>query len=146
MKLEDIQREWSEDAPKKDDLLILDEIAIDTYRLHNKYFKILSDERLRLKKYKQEFDMLYLHRMEFLNKTLDPDIQKMYGWVYFNHTILKEDRKMYMNTFPDIVAMNQKIAIQEEKVDYLEKITDMISSRNFNIRAAIDFMKFKNGG
>jgi len=46
----------------------------------------------------------------------------------------------------DIVSINLKIAYQKEKVDFLDSAIRSLNTRGYNLRAAIDWEKFKMGG
>jgi hypothetical protein len=59
--------------------------------------------------------------------------------------ILRTDAGMYVDTDKDIINLALKIGIQHEKVDLLESVIKSLRDRNFNLRAAIDWEKFKAG-
>jgi hypothetical protein len=51
-----------------------------------------------------------------------------------------------MEADKDMITLSLKIGIQNEKIDLLESIIKTILSRGYNIKAAIDWEKFKMGG
>jgi len=53
---------------------------------------------------------------------------------------------MYLDADQDIIKINLKISVQQEKVDTLEAIIKSISNRGYLIKSAIDFERFKVGG
>jgi hypothetical protein len=44
-----------------------------------------------------------------------------------------------------MIKLSAKITLQEEVVSYLESVVKMISNRQWNIRAALDWIKFTQG-
>jgi hypothetical protein len=58
---------------------------------------------------------------------------------------MKSELSMYVDADQDIIKSNLKLSIQQEKVSVLESIIKSIHGRSFNIRAAIDWEKFKTG-
>ena len=71
MKLEDIQELWTSDC-------VLDDLQLDVEstripELHNKYFKIFSDEKLRLVKYESKMKELSKLKWLYYTGKLDKD-------------------------------------------------------------------------
>jgi hypothetical protein len=52
---------------------------------------------------------------------------------------------MYIEADQDIIKLNLRIAMQQEKVDALESIIRSINNRGFLIKNAIEFAKFQVG-
>lgn len=143
MKLEEIHTEWATDA--KINPLDLSSESLNTPKLHGKYLKILSEERLRLKKLKSSKDELMLAKTEyFMGKMTREDMQAR-GWEPFSMRLLKQDVPTYMNADQDVVKLNLQIGLQEEKVEVLESIMKTIANRGFQIKNYIDWKKFENG-
>jgi hypothetical protein len=59
--------------------------------------------------------------------------------------VVKSEVNNYMEADRDIIDISLKIGIQSEKIDLLESIIKTILSRGYNIKAAIDWEKFKMG-
>lgn len=143
MKLEDIFAEW--DVDSEIDSLKLDKYSIEAAKLHSKYARYLSNERLLLKKYESEYKQLKLEKMEFYVDGPTEEQMKL-GWVLPpKGRILKSDAQMYIDADKDIVNLSLKIGLQQEKVEVLKSIIDVISKISFNIRSAIDWQKFISG-
>ena len=53
---------------------------------------------------------------------------------------------MHMDADKDIINMNLKIAVQQEKVDVLDQIIRHINNRGYLIKSSLDWEKFKVGG
>jgi len=74
-----------------------------------------------------------------------PEELKEHGWQPFQLNVLKSDVPMHIEADQDIINLNLKIAMQQEKVDVLESIIKSIKDRGFQIKNAIEFEKFKVG-
>ncbi len=142
MKLEEIQVLWESDVNL--DINKLEINAIETAKLHAKYYKIYSQEKMLLEKFKADLKILKLEKYEFYDQGPSKETQEK-GWVFPSKRLLKSEISIYMEGDKDIINQTLKIALQQEKVDFLKSCIENINNRNFNIRAAIDFLKFKAG-
>ncbi len=144
MKLESIFELW--DADSHVDRQRLDEEALKIGVLHAKYHKIYTNERLILRKYEAELKELKLQKFEFYTQGPTKETVEK-GW----HLppigkILKADASTYVDADKDIINLSLKIGIQHEKIGLLESIIKTLQNRGYNIRAAIDYIKFTSGG
>jgi hypothetical protein len=146
MKLEDIQELWTSDC-------VLDDLQLDVEstripELHNKYFKIFSDEKLRLVKYESKMKELSKLKWLYYTGKLDKDSLDKLEWEPFELDIKsrnKLDIDRFLNSDKDIIEMQEKIEYQKEKINYLESIIKTIINRNFLIKSIIDWRKFTSG-
>ena len=67
------------------------------------------------------------------------------GWEPFKLSVLKSEVPTYIDADQDIIKLNLRIAMQQEKTDALESIIRSISNRGYLIKSAIDYEKFKVG-
>ncbi len=143
MKLEDIYSEWEKDA--NIDITELGEEALKISKLHHKYFKILSHERLQYKKLDAELKMLKLEKHEFYTQGPTKETMER-GWQLPPvGKILRSDVNNYIDSDKDIVNISLKIGMQLEKMDLLESIIKTIINRGYNLKVALDWEKFKMG-
>ena len=143
MTLEEIQNLWSKDSEV--DRTALGEEASKIPQLHAKYFKIFSTERLKLKQMKLVSKQLYTDLWEYYQGNFDYEMCEEKGWEPFQLKILKSDITFYIDRNQDWVDSQLKLAMQKEKVDFLESIIKSLNGRGFNINAAINWEKFKVG-
>jgi hypothetical protein len=143
MTLDEIFELWSDDAST--DPAELGNAALDLAKLHQKYYRILSQERLLYKKLEMELKQLRVEKYEFyVDGPTEEQIQK--GWkLPAKGRILKADSGNYIDSDPDIVAHTLKLAYQSEKVNLLTDIIKTISNRGFHIKSAIDWARFQVG-
>lgn len=143
MKLDEILDMWSADCNV--DRTELGEEALKIPKLHSKYLRIFTDERLTLRKMEEDRKQLVLIKHDYYRGVLPDEDLKANGWEPFRMSVLKSDIPMRMDADQDIVKINLKIAMQQEKVDTLESIIKSISNRGFLIKSAVDYEKFKVG-
>lgn len=142
MKIEQIEELWSEDCVIS---VNISNEAIKIPQLHSKYYNIYSKEKILLHKYKTDYKKLKLEKYEFL---INPTEEKVkLGWkIPAQGKILKSEVSTYLEADSDLINMELRIGIQEEKVAYLKSIIDSINTRNFILRNILEDRKFMSGG
>jgi len=144
MKLDEIHNMWSQDCEMN--RIELGEEALKIPKLHSKYLRMFSDERMLLRKLEEDRSTLKLLKIDYYRGVLPEEDLRANGWEPFRLSVLKSDLPMYLDADQDIVKINLKISVQQEKVDTLEAIIKSISNRGYLIKSAIDFERFKVGG
>ena len=143
MKIEEIIQIWTEDS--KIDRTELGEESVKIPQLHAKYYKMFSIERLNLRKLEFEYKTLYKQKWDYFQGHMDMDQLKELGWDPNPLKIIKQDLGLYIDSDRQIIEHNMRIALAKEKVEFLESAIKSLTSRGFNIKAAIDWEKFKVG-
>jgi len=143
MKLEDIQDHWETDS--KIDRTELGEESLKIPQLHSKYYKMYSAERLTLKKLNSDYKILYKTKYEYYNGSLSQEELEENNWDPQQLKLLKSDIPVYIDADLDLIKIKQRIEIQEEKLNFLESIIKSLTNRGFNVKAAIDWVKFTQG-
>lgn len=143
MKLEDIFAAWQNDSNiNRDDL---DRESLNASNLHHKYHKIYTHERIVLRKYELELKQLRLEKFEFYTQGPTRESQEK-GWqLPPAGKILKADANTYVDADKDVTELSLKAGLQHEKIELLGSIIKSIMNRGFQIKNAIDFMKFQSG-
>jgi len=143
MKLDEIMEMWSEDCQVN--RLELGEESLKLPKLHSKYLRIFTEERLLLRKLEGERKELILLKHDYYRGVMPEEDLKSNGWEPFRLNVLKSDIPMYIEADQDNIKLNLRIAMQQEKVDALESIIRSINNRGYLIKNAIEFEKFKVG-
>lgn len=140
--LEELHKQISEDL--KIDKSNLDYESLRTPEIHHKYLKMMMHEGLKLKKLKQEMQQLRKRLWLFYSGRL-PD--KDYQGTGFdpNMKILRQDLQLWIDADDRYIDLQKRIDYLESKIELIEGVIRRINARNFDIKAAIDFLKFKNG-
>jgi hypothetical protein len=143
MKLEDILAEWDKDSQL--DRTKLDIVALGLPQMHAKYIRLLSHERLLLRKYEAEYKTLKLDKHLFYVDGPDEE-QVAKGWkLPPKGRIVKSDVGPWLEADKDLITLSLKIGMQQEKIEILKSIVDVISRLGFQVKNAIDWMRFQNG-
>jgi hypothetical protein len=144
MKLEEIYEMWENDA-KYDDLN-LDKDSLHISSLHAKYNRLLSETRSILRsafiQKKAQHNMLREYYLGNLNNQDDLD---QINRPPFLHKVLKNEVNNFIDSDHDLVKIDTRIALLEEKVDVIVEIMKCIHKRSFDIKHAIEWRKFTNG-
>lgn len=143
MKLDDIMEMWSEDCNVN--RLELGEESLKLPKLHSKYLRIFTEERLLLRRLEGERKELILLKHDYYRGVMPEEDLRSNGWEPFRLNVLKSDIPMYIEADQDIVKINLRVAMQQEKVDALESIIRSINNRGYLIKNAIDYAKFQMG-
>jgi hypothetical protein len=143
MKLDQILSLWKEDSII--DITNLGEEAIKIANLTQKYYEILVQERVLLRKYQNDYKVLNLEKYEFYTQGPNEETEQK-GWTLPSKgIIIKSEIPIYLDADKDLIELSLKIGIQQEKVQLLETIIKSLKDRGFNIRAALDDRKLKEG-
>jgi len=143
MKLDEIHALWDEDC--NIDRTELGEESLRIPKLHSKYLQIYSTERLQLRRLEEERKELVKLKHDYYRGVLPEEDLKANGWTPFQLSVLKSDVPLYLDADQDLIKLNLKISVQQEKVDTLEAIVRSISNRGYLIKNAIEYEKFKVG-
>lgn len=143
MKLESIFELWDVDSKINREDLSDESLRIST--LHSKYHKIYTQERLTLRKYEHELKQLKLDKYEFYTQGPTKETMEK-GWQLPPvGKVIRSDVDKYMDADRDIIELSLKVGVQHEKIELLESILKTIHNRGFQIKNAIDWIKFTSG-
>jgi Recombination, repair and ssDNA binding protein UvsY len=144
LKIEEIREAWDVDASI--DKTELGDESLKIPKLHAKYTRMLSDERLLLRKLESDLKVLKRDKYEFY--TMGPTKeQKDSGWeLPARGMVLKQDINIYMEADRQVVDLSLRIGMQQEKVELLDSIIRSIMNRGYQLKTALDFLKFTMGG
>ena len=143
MRLEEIQNLW--DADSQIDRTELGDESLRIVKLHAKYFKIFSQERLLLRKMESDLKELYRDKYEWYNGNISQELLKERGWEPNPLKILRTDVAMYIGADEGMRNASLKVEMQSEKVMFLESIIKSLSTLGYNIKSAIEWSRFQNG-
>jgi hypothetical protein len=111
--------------------------------LHDKWLKLLLEEKDVLARMKRGMASLFKLKHEYYKGKAAPDAYKEKP---FDLKLkLKADYGMYIDADPEIQALDELVLNQAHKVEYLEKTLTEITKRSYLINAVIESLKFKHG-
>ena len=143
MKLEDIQELWHRD--REIDYTELGTESIRIPLIHDKYLKIFTDERIRLKGVEFELSKMVRTKTEYYSGKMSQEELERHGWEQYLGRLLKNEIANYIESDDDVIKLKQQLVVLQEKVNYLDSVIRMINNRGFQIKNALDWLKFSHG-
>lgn len=144
MKLEEIEKEWAQDAPLSETKLASEAARVPI--LHSKYYAIMIRELFELKRTENELKIAEKNRHLFYSDILTDDELRNFGWARIDYKVLKSDIGLHMSADPELIKSRLKYTLQDEKVSFLKSILSSVGSRGYLIKSMIDWKKFEAGG
>ena len=139
--LDTIQEMWEKDA--KIDRDNLHDESLNIPSLHAKYFQIYNTIFLLRKKAEQQRKNIRHERYEYFSGKADPDV---YIQNPFPKKIRdKETMTKYLDADEKLSNASLKIEYYDTMLTYLESILKVIQNRTYQIKNAIEFMRFNAG-
>ena len=139
--LETIQEMWEKDA--KIDRDNLHDESLNIPSLHAKYFQIYNTIFLLRKKAEQQRKNIRHERYEYFSGKADPDVYKQNP---FPKKIRDKDTMTkYLDADEKLSNASLKIEYYDTMLTYLESILKVIQNRTYQIKNAIEFMRFNAG-
>jgi hypothetical protein len=143
MTLDEIFEQWNNDSAISK--LSLDDASLNIPKLHHKYSRMMSNERMLLRKMESDADILYNNKKLWLLGELSSDELKSLGWEPQLKRHVKSEVDEKLKADKDCISMTLRVAYQREKLEALDQILKMVHNRTYQINNAINFMKFQQG-
>ena len=143
MKLEEIQELWNRDRE-----IDISELATESIRIpqiHDKYLKIYVDEKIKLRKLQLNLAKISKMKSDYYSGRMPQEELDRLEWQPFLVKVLKSEVNSYIESDDDIIKLKETIALMEEKINYIDSVIRMINNRGFQIKSAIDWIKYKDG-
>ena len=139
--LDIIQKMWEQDSKIDPDNLHTESLNIPI--LHSKYFEIHNTILLLKKKAEQQKKNIRHQKYEYFTGKADPD-------VYLENPFPKKVRDKetlqgYLDSDEKLSQASLKVDYYETMLIYVDSILKMISNRTYQIKNAIEFMRFTAG-
>jgi len=139
--LDTIQGMWEKDSKLDPDNLHTESLNIPT--LHAKYFELYNTIFLLRKKAEQQRKNIRHERYEYFSGKADPDV---YITDPFPKKIRDKDTmQKYLDADAKLSNASLKIDYYDTMLVYIESILKQINNRTFQIKNAIEFMRFNAG-
>lgn len=139
--LETIQKMWEQDSKIDIDNLHTESLNIPV--LHSKYFDLYNTINLLKKKAEQQRKKIRHERYEYFTGKADPD-------VYLENPFPKKIRDKetlqgYLDSDERLSQIVLKLEYYDTLLNYIESILKMIQNRTYQIKNAIEFIRFQSG-
>lgn len=140
MNIDEIQTLWEQDSKIDPDNLHIESIKIPS--LHSKYHNIYNNILLLKKMEETKLKILKKEKWMYYSGKSDPEV---YIDKPFDHKVLKPDMDKYLDADEDLIKSNSKIEYYQAMLSYLDSILKTILNRTYQIKNAIEFMRFTAG-
>ena len=141
LNLDMIQSMWEEDS--KIDIDNLHEESLKVPQLHSKYHEMMNNLILLRAKAEQLKKNIRHDRYEYFSGKADPDV---YVENPFPKKIRDKDTmQKYLDADEKLSAVCLKIDYYDTMLVYIESILKQITNRTYQIKNAIEFMRFNAG-
>ena len=139
--LESLQKMWEEDSEIDKDNLHDESLKIP--QLHAKYFDLYNTIFLLRKKADQQRKNIRHERYEYFSGKADPDV---YVKDPFPKKIRDKDTMTkYLDADEKLSNSSLKMEYYDTMLTYIESILKVIQNRTYQIKNAIEFMRFQSG-
>ena len=139
--LDMIQKMWEEDCKIDADNLHTESLNIAS--LHAKYYDMYNNIILLKKKAEQQKKNIRHERYEYFTGKADPDV---YVENPFPKKIRdKETLQKYLDADEKLSSVCLKVEYYDTMLNYLESILKVIQNRTYQIKNAIEFIRFTAG-
>ena len=139
--LESIQEMWKKDSHINMDNLHDESIKVPA--LNAKYFEIYNTVILLKKKAEQTRKNVRHERYEYFTGKADPEV---YVESPFPKKVRDKDTlQKYLDADDKLSQISLKVEYYDVTLNYLESILKVIQNRTYQIKNAIDFLKFQAG-
>ena len=119
--------------------------SLKTPQLHNKYLVMHENSKLELEKLSFQEKVMKRDKWLYYSGKMGDDDLKRNKWDPFEHVILKTDIPMFLDSDIEMQQIRAKISLQTSVVSYLEQVIKIITGRQWNIKSAIEWIKFTQG-
>ena len=141
MNLETLQNLWKEDCNIDDDLYC--EASLKIPRLHQKYMEYYNTFSLMKKEKEGEYKRIVKEKWLYYKGKAPATVYK--DMPFDLKLTTKEEINMFIEADEDIRKIKYKIDYLDQVIFFLESVIKQISVRNFQIKNAIDWTKWKEG-
>ena len=143
MNLEELKNSITKDSQIDSTELGIESLKIP--QIHSKYLNQLTDLKLLLTKYQNEFAILRLRKWKIYTGKASQEELEQWGEDTFDLDVLRTDVDKFMDADPKLIELKSKISVTEIKIKTVEEFLKALNNRNFTIKSAIEWQKMMNG-
>lgn len=142
--MEELMEEWKKDSIIDRDHL--DTASLMTANFHQKYLDLLTHYKIKIFALDKKYLEMKGLRSRYYNGQMTKSELAEYGWQQYQYkTPLKSELERLLETDQYLLNIKDKTSYYTFCFEYCEEVIKSLRDRNYQIRAAIDFMKFQAG-
>ena len=139
--LDKIQEMWESDSKMNPDELDAESLKIP--QLHAKYYDIYNVTLTLRKQTETAYSKVLLQRRQYYQGKATVEIYKEEPFPYKVRD--KEDLKLYLDADEKLKTLSLKREYYDMMLRYIEEILKQVTNRTYQIKNAIEFMRFNSG-
>jgi hypothetical protein len=144
MKLSEIQEMWEQDSRIDETNLGRESTRVPT--LHAKYLTYLSKVKLQLRKAESDYYNTRRLKYRYYRGEMTQMELEDNGWVQWQgNKPLKNEMDEFLQCDEHLIELQDKVEYFKTVIYTLEQILRSINSRTWDIKTAVEYMKFTNG-
>lgn len=144
MKLSELQSSWESDCKIND--MNLGGESTRTPILHAKYLNLLSSTKLNLRKAESEYANMRRKKFKYYRGEMSRFELQEEGWDQWQGAKpLKNEMDEFLSFDSDLIQLQDKIEYFKTVLYQLEQIIRSLNSRTWDIKNAIEWLKYTNG-
>ena len=143
MNLEELKKKWSVDS--NIDVNDLSGAALRSSNLHSEYLQEAITIKLQLVKLQMEISALQVLRGRYFRGEMTSAELAEHGWPQWQYKTLRADVNEMIIASPDVQKLFGRQEYLKIILYFLESVLSEIKARSFNIKNAIEFIKWRSG-
>jgi len=119
--------------------------SVNTPQIHNKYLLFLKKHKEALAEDERTLRVMRKYKWLYYTGKLSKEELERFKWEPFDLNILKTDVDRFIDADDDVIRLERQITEKKELVNYLDGVVKIVGNRQWNIRSAIEWIKFSHG-
>lgn len=119
--------------------------SVNTPQIHNKYLIFLKKHKEALAEDERILRVMRKYKWLYYTGKLSKEELDRFKWEPFDLNILKTDVDRFIDADDDVIRLERQITEKKELVSYLDGVVKIVGNRQWNIRSAIEWIKFSHG-
>ena len=119
--------------------------SVNTPQIHNKYLLFLKKHKEALAEDERTLRVMRKYKWLYYTGKLSKEELDRFKWEPFELNILKTDVDRFIDADDDVIRLERHITEKKELVSYLDGVVKIVGNRQWNIRSAIEWIKFSHG-
>ena len=119
--------------------------SVNTPQIHNKYLIFLKKHKEALAEDERTLRVMRKYKWLYYTGKLSKEELERFKWEPFDLNILKTDVDRFIDADDDVIRLERQITEKKELVSYLDGVVKIVGNRQWNIRSAIEWIKFSHG-
>jgi hypothetical protein len=124
----------------------LDEASLKIPSLLHRWADFMTAEKIKMRQIERQQNEWYKIMYSYYAGKLSKEELDEYNLHPFPHKLLKQDIDTWINADPKLNDIEDTRILQEQKINFIDRKMKELSTRQWNIKAAIDHRKFMSGG